>query len=184
MKKLFSSKKKTDYYLIYTLIFGIFALILYLHFYLNGKSLIWSHDGVPQHLNSLAYYGEYLRKILHTVFVEHKLSIPMWDMHIGYGSDILTTLHYYVIGDPLTLLSVFVPAENTELLYEFLIFHQDLSGGDRFQQILLLSQQFQRSDVVRRVYLYFCRLDDLCGYEASLLCQSYDLPSSDIDGNR
>ena len=25
----------------------------------------------------------------------------------GFGSDILTTLHYYVIGDPLTLLSVF-----------------------------------------------------------------------------
>lgn len=134
MKKLFSSKKKTDYYLIYTLIFGIFALILYLHFYLNGKSLIWSHDGVPQHLNSLAYYGEYLRKILHTVFVEHKLSIPMWDMHIGYGSDILTTLHYYVIGDPLTLLSVFVPAENTELLYEFLIFLRIYLAGIAFSK--------------------------------------------------
>ena len=46
----------------------------------------------------------------------------MWDMNIGYGSDILTTLHYYVIGDPLTLLSVFVPADKTEVLYEVLIF--------------------------------------------------------------
>ena len=34
---------------------------------------------------------------------EHQPSLPMWDLHIGYGSDILTTLHYYVIGDPLTL---------------------------------------------------------------------------------
>ena len=99
--------KNADFYLFYTLAFAGIALFLYMRFYLNGKSLVWSHDGVPQHLNSLAYYGRYLRKILHTLFIEHKLSIPMWDLNIGYGSDILTTLHYYVIGDPLTLLSVF-----------------------------------------------------------------------------
>lgn len=46
----------------------------------------------------------------------------MWDLNIGYGSDILTTLHYYVIGDPLTLLSVFFKSSQTEFLYEFLIF--------------------------------------------------------------
>ena len=43
----------------------------------NGKSLVWSHDGIPQHLNSLAYYGRYLREVLHTIFVEHKLELPM-----------------------------------------------------------------------------------------------------------
>ena len=86
---------------------------------------MWSHDGIPQHLNSLAYYGRYLREVLHTIFVEHKLELPMWDMNIGYGSDILTTLHYYVIGDPLTLLSVFVPADKTEVLYEVLSFSEE-----------------------------------------------------------
>ena len=60
----------------------------------------------------------------------------MWDMNIGYGSDILTTLHYYVIGDPLTLLSVFVPAEHTETLYEFADISADLSGWDRVFQVL------------------------------------------------
>ena len=134
MKKRFSTEKKIDYYLIYTLAFGIIGLILYLQFYLNGKSLIWSHDGVPQHLNSLAYYGEYLRNILHSVFVEHKFEIPMWDMHIGYGSDILTTLHYYVIGDPLTLLSVFVSPEKTEYLYAFLIFLRIYLAGIAFSR--------------------------------------------------
>ena len=34
MKKRFSTEKKTDYYLIYTLAFGIIGLILYLQFYL------------------------------------------------------------------------------------------------------------------------------------------------------
>ena len=89
---------------------------------------------MPQHLNSLAYYGEYLRNILHSVFVEHKFEIPMWDMHIGYGSDILTTLHYYVIGDPLTLLSVFVSPEKTEYLYAFLIFLRIYLAGIAFSR--------------------------------------------------
>lgn len=93
---------------------------------------MWSHDGIPQHLNSLAYYGRYLREVLHTIFVEHKLELPMWDMNIGYGSDILTTLHYYVIGDPLTLLSVFVPADKTEVLYEVLIFLRIYLAGISF----------------------------------------------------
>lgn len=133
-KKEIFQKKKFDYYICYTLVFGAVALVLYLQFYLNGKSLIWSHDGVPQHLNSLAYYGEYLREILYHLFVEHKLEIPLWDMHIGYGSDILTTLHYYVIGDPLTLLSVFVPAEKTEYLYAFLIFLRIYLAGVAFSR--------------------------------------------------
>lgn len=134
IRKRIYTEKKTNYYLIYTLAFGVIALILYMQFYLNGKSLIWSHDGVPQHLNSLAYYGEYIRDILYKLFVEHKIEIPMWDMNIGYGSDILTTLHYYVIGDPLALLSVFVPAEKTEYLYEFLIFFRIYLAGITFSR--------------------------------------------------
>ena len=99
--------KKKDFYLLYTIVFTVIASVLFLYFYLNEKSLVWSHDGIPQHLNSLAYYGRYLREVLNTLITEHRLVFPSWDMHIGYGSDILTTLHYYVIGDPLTLLSVF-----------------------------------------------------------------------------
>lgn len=132
MKKWFTKESKKDFCLLYTLAFIVLSLFLYSFFCLNGKSMVWSHDGVPQHVNSLAYYGRYLREILHTLFVEHRLSIPMWDMHIGYGSDILTTLHYYVIGDPLTLLSVFVPAEKTELLYQVLIFLRIYLAGAAF----------------------------------------------------
>ena len=36
-------------------------------------------SGVPQHLNSLAYYGEYLRGILYSLFVEHSL----FDSYVG-----------------------------------------------------------------------------------------------------
>lgn len=55
-------------------------------------------------------------------------------MHIGYGSDILTTPHYYVIGDPLTLLAVFVPESKTEALYAFLIFLRIYLAGIAFSR--------------------------------------------------
>lgn len=41
--------ENADFYLLYTIAFAGIALFLYMRFYLNGKSLIWSHDGVPQH---------------------------------------------------------------------------------------------------------------------------------------
>ena len=108
MRKFVSRDSKKDFYLLYTLVFGVISFFIYYQFAGNGKSLVWSHDGIPQHLNSLAYYGRYLREVLHTIFVEHKLELPMWDMNIGYGSDILTTLQIcsITIGaqpDPLTV---------------------------------------------------------------------------------
>ena len=139
MKKSVLPKKNRLLFDLYSGIWCYCADSLYALF-LNGKSLIWSHDGVPQHLNSLAYYGDYLREILHRLFIEHKLEIPMWDMHIGYGSDILTTLHYYVIGDPLTLLSVFVPAEKTEYLYAFLIFLRIYLAGIAFSRYCFITK--------------------------------------------
>ena len=99
MRKFFSKEKsgkekKADFYILYTMVFAAISLVIYGCFYFNGKALVWSHDGVPQHINALAYYGKYLRNVLKTLVFDHKISLPMWDMHIGYGSDILTTLHY------------------------------------------------------------------------------------------
>lgn len=108
-------------YLRYTLCFLITGAFVFGWFAVSGKSMVWKFDGVYQHFNTLVYYGKYLRKILHSLLVEHRLTIPMWDMSIGYGADILTTLNYYAIGDPLTLLSVLVPGSLTEYLYAALI---------------------------------------------------------------
>ena len=102
-------KTKKKYLMIYTLCFLITAALVFSAFYLNGQTFVWDSDGVTQHFNALIYYRSWLREILRNLFVEHRLEIPLWDLQIGYGSDILTTLHYYAYGDPLNLLSVFVP---------------------------------------------------------------------------
>lgn len=102
----------------------------------NGKSLILSdggaHDPVVQHLTALAYYGHYLRDFVRNFWVHHTLEVPTFDLSIGFGGDILNTLSYYVIGDPLTVLSVFCPMQYTEYLYDFLIFLRLYLSGVAF----------------------------------------------------
>lgn len=116
--------------LIYTGAFALLAIAIFgYYFLLQDRSLVRWTDGLRQHCTTLAYYGEYLRTILHNIFVEHKLEVPMFDFSIGLGHDIIATLHYYGIGEPLNLLSVFFPMEYTEYLYGFLmVFRMYLTG--------------------------------------------------------
>lgn len=114
----------------YSVVFAIIAVFVYGVFFIaNGRSLVLAPDGLSQHVTVLAYYGQYLRTILRNIFVEHTFVIPMFDFSIGLGGDIVSTLHYYGIGDPLNLFSVFVPEAYTEYLYGFLaVLRMYLSG--------------------------------------------------------
>ncbi|MCR5429796.1 MAG: YfhO family protein [Eubacterium sp.] len=105
----------------YTLLFALTACLTYIYFVINSKSFVWHVDGYDQHMIALTYYGQWLRQIFRSIFIEHTFNFPMWNFTIGYGGDILTTFNYYVIGDPLNLLSFFVPTKYTEFLYAFLI---------------------------------------------------------------
>lgn len=113
--KVSKKQSQTRYFLSYTLLFFVIMLFLIGWFYLRKKSLIWTKDGICQHYEALAYIGKWGRSILQN----HK--IPMWDFTIGQGADVLTTFHYYVLGDPLSLFSVFVPERYTEYLYDALV---------------------------------------------------------------
>ncbi len=125
-------KKRRNSYQIFTLIFLAMLPCIYYVFLVNHKSLVWDRDGLRQHYNSLIYIGRWGREIIKNIFVAHKFEIPMWDFHIGYGSDIITTFHYYVIGDPLSLASIFVPSKYTEYLYGALILLRMYLSGISF----------------------------------------------------
>lgn len=113
--------QRLNYYLIYTGVFILVSVLCYFWFYIYNKSMVWNGDGIKQHYNSLIYFGEYLREIIKNFLGTGRLEIPLWDSNIGLGTDIITALQYYVFGDPLNLLSVFVPPAKTEYLYSFLI---------------------------------------------------------------
>ena len=119
-----TQKERFYYYSLYTLIFSILCLCVFGIFIKNGRSFVFDgggQDGISQHYISLVYMGNYLREILRNLFINHKLIIPQWDTSLGLGADIITTMNYYVLGDPLNLLAVFVSPENTEYLYAALI---------------------------------------------------------------
>ena len=79
-------------YLAFSALFCITAALVFAPYLQNGKTLIANADAIHQHFPALVYYGGYLRKILYNVFIAHSFVIPTWDLSLGYGGDIITTL--------------------------------------------------------------------------------------------
>lgn len=73
--------------------------------------------------------GQYLRDLLNNL-IHGQLKLPMWDNSIGYGADILATLNYYAIGDPINFIYIFSNKYNAEYFYNFaMILRIYLAGG-------------------------------------------------------
>ena len=104
----------------YTLAFAVVGLVVFSAFILNGRSLVWHTDGLTQHVKALSYYGMWLRGIVDSIAAGHPYA-PTFAFSLGYGADVVDTLSYYVVGDPLNLFSVFVPEEATPILYSVLL---------------------------------------------------------------
>ena len=114
-------KTTPNFWLVYTIVFAVVFAAMYSYFFFSGKLLLWYSDGFQQHMPSLMYLGVWLRDMLKNLFFNHSLNIATYSFGLGYGGDIVQILHYYVIGDPLNLLSVFVPSSKTFELFQFLI---------------------------------------------------------------
>lgn len=74
-----------------------------------------------QYYRALIFYGKALRQAIFGVFSGKGFAFPLWDMAIGEGDDVFLTLGYYVIGDPVTLFSVFVPTSYMFVFYAFTV---------------------------------------------------------------
>ncbi len=120
MKSLKS--KNLSFLAFYTVIFAAVSLACFSFYFILGKTFFTTGDGRSQHIAALIYYGKYLRSIFYNLFAQGKLIIPQWDFNLGFGADIIQTLHYYVIGDPFSFLSVFFTPEKTPVLYTINIF--------------------------------------------------------------
>ncbi len=120
---------------LYTCAFLLLLPIVFFAFLAAGRTFIWRLDGLDQHYPALLYYGQLLRGLL------AGKGFPMVDFSVGMGFDTITTLHYYVLGDPLALLSVFMNEANGPYFYEFLILLRFYLAGLSF---LLLMKYVKR----------------------------------------
>lgn len=152
----FNSHTKKKYFLIYTVLFTVISSIVFSWYYKDGRTFIGG-DGWSQHYKALIYYSRFLRSIAKSMIVDHRLTIPSWDFSIGEGSDILQTLHYYVIGDPFTVFSMFVPSKFMYLYYDAMILLRLYLAGIAFSCLCFYTRPKDQYAILAGALTYvFC----------------------------
>ena len=101
-------RQKEVFLLVYTILFSVSAGVMLWYFSAAGKQMVWKGDGLSQHYLALCYYARWGKAVLGSL-LSGRPAFPTFNMHMGFGSDMFTTLQYYVIGDPFSLPAVFVP---------------------------------------------------------------------------
>ena len=101
-------RQKEVFLLLYTILFSVSAGAMLWYFSAAGKQMVWKGDGLSQHYLALCYYTRWGKAVLGSL-LSGRPAFPTFNMHMGFGSDLFTTLQYYVIGDPFSLPAVFVP---------------------------------------------------------------------------
>ncbi len=153
-------ERKRIYWTAYSLFFGVMTVLVFWPFFKEGKSFIWiggAADGWAQHYTALVYFGRWLRDAAEQIFLEHSFDIPTYTFSMGYGSDLFTTLHYYVIGDPLDLLAVFVPSDLTQYLYGGLILLRLYLAGLSFSVFCCYRREPKTAGLLAGSFVYvFC----------------------------
>ncbi len=95
----------------YTALFALFFLACWQCVLRGGGSPVWAMDGGMQHVPFMAYIGRWVRSALSAI--AHGAPAASFDLALGYGGDVLTSLNYYGFGDWLLMLvaAVFTDAE-------------------------------------------------------------------------
>ncbi|MBE6006100.1 MAG: hypothetical protein E7238_02900 [Sarcina sp.] len=106
--------------ILYTVLFALLAAVIFRYFPMEGKNMVWKGDGLSQHFTALCYYARWGRAVLRSLVSGHP-SFPTFNMHMGLGSDLFTTLQYYVIGDPFSLPAVLVPQRHMLVFHDAMI---------------------------------------------------------------
>ena len=105
----------------YTMSFLIVSLLVFYSFIVYDKTFIYGGDGRYQYSVVVLYFGRFLRNIFSGLFLEHRLVFPEFDFSIGYGTPILPSTIWQLIGDPLYYLSVIANENNFELVYHLIV---------------------------------------------------------------
>lgn len=128
---------KGKYFAIYTCVFAICFYFCFLRWFIAyDKTMFRSYDGLDQHYLSFVYIGKWFRTIFKNIFIEHHFEFPMWEMGIGYGSDILTSMGAY-LPDPFNWISMFFPARYAEYGFSLMITLKVYCSGIAFSWLAL-----------------------------------------------
>lgn len=136
--------------IVHSILFCVTAFVIYFLFYINNWSPFYSFDdGLPAYYPILGYIGEYIRDLLRNIFIEHTLSISLYDFRFGLGEDIFRLIWSGLLNPVVILISPFFSIKNIDICY----------------WIICLSQLYL-SGVVFILFCFYKRIDGLaavCG---------------------
>lgn len=143
---------KMWYFLLYTGGFLAAAILMLLIFRKENASFTKMADGVAQHYAVLMWIRNTLRQFLHGNF-----ALPMVDFSVGQGFDVIGTLNYYGVGDPVNLLTVFFADNHLDQMYMFLILFRMYLSGLTFSYYCSTAGIQRKASVLCGSWLYvFC----------------------------
>ena len=112
-------------WILYSAAFMVIAAFSFGIFIVANRTLIWNMDGVTQHYP--------LMLELHRLLTKSGLAgVTGWSWTFGLGADKLTTLAYYVLGDPFAYLLALLPAHLIEAGYGWFVILRLYASGLAF----------------------------------------------------
>lgn len=120
-------ESKKRFWFLYTLLFILICIIIFMPFLIKGNSFIRDGDGFNQTYPVLIYIGRYLRE-----WVQNGLKFKSFDFTLGLGEDVITSLTWLGFGDVFTVISAFFPADKTAYLFSFIVILKLYCSGAAF----------------------------------------------------
>ena len=108
---------------LYTVLFTLASAAAFGIIFLSGNTMIWKIDGYRQHLKALQFLREWLTS---------GADCGQWSFSLGEGADVLTTLHYYAIGDPFDIPALFIPVRYIYIWFQTAIILRMYAAGLAF----------------------------------------------------
>lgn len=127
--------KWVRYLATYSIAFFVCYIVCYqVYFTLYNKAPIWTYDAIDNNYPMFIYVGRWWRELIKNFTVRHTFEIPMWDMSIGFGADIITSLgngfnNFY---NPFYIISALFPADKSETAFKLVLILQMFFSGVSF----------------------------------------------------
>ena len=127
--------KWVRYLATYSIAFFVCYIVCYqVYFTFYDKAPIWIYDAIDNNYPMFIYVGRWWRELIKNFTIRHTFEIPMWDMSIGFGADIITSLgngfnNFY---NPFYIISALFPADKSEIAFKLVLTLQMFFSGVSF----------------------------------------------------
>lgn len=145
------TKERIRFLLVYSILFVLCFFFCFQIFFSNyNKTYMFNYDAIDNNYPFFIAVGRWWRLLFKNIFIKHTFEIPMWDMSIGYGGDIITTLGngFNNFFNPLYIISALFPAERSETAFKIVLVLQIYFSGLAFSLLASYRKRFSKTAVM------------------------------------